>query len=353
MTKRCEEIIKEHFNDKFGGLVSDMLFRQRLSKFSVSNFEKLSNQRKIQIGQMMLEDIFKEFYPVEKIESMKILFLLRFSLNEAMIKVEEMLSQPCDIFIESTVEMNASNVETFMKSDDSKIKFVFEWLSMIEGSLLVMLEKETVVKLANAFISASMGMPAKSEELDDMKISSLNEFFNIILPAFSSVIGNAFGQQIMFMPLSFDEFRSKYFFESQFIKPEKTILTKIKLRIGDIKDSGEVLFIIKQSSGKFSELLSQAHLEKDPLEMTPPKIIVKPTGNYQKDVEEFFAYIGLPHSTIDYLLRQCDKQTLANFGYLSFTKFYLALIDEYFPTSSRNKKENIKINLARILGLKP
>ncbi|MBN2457726.1 hypothetical protein JXB31_01185 [Candidatus Woesearchaeota archaeon] len=354
MKKKAEDIAKEFFRAIFGRFIADILFRQMLDKFHIGDFESLDTIQKIKIGQKIIEDVFTKFYTEEKIENMKVLYLLRFSLNEVGGKVEEITKKECQIKINSPEEIPPMEIDTHIRffEQEGNIKFIFEWSEMLEGHLLITLSKDTSIRFAGIFMQAMMGISPEGDELDEMKVSAMNEFFNIILPVFSKVIGDSFKQMLFFTPTTYNDFKTKYFLYDEFIKPQKIIHSKINFRLDNVEHNGELFFFIKEATGRFKKLLDLAQLKKDPFEEAPPRIFAKSTGNIREDVDNFFDMLNLPRENIDYILKKIYKHSLNNFEYYDYIKFYQTLITEFLTSSSENKKEVIKINLAYLLGLK-
>jgi chemotaxis protein CheY-P-specific phosphatase CheC len=353
MRKSAEEITKQFLRSLFGKLIADIIFQQKLEKFNISSYSSLTISEKVEFGHRIIKDTFDKFYPSNKIENMLILYLMRFSLNEAAIRVEEMIHRECDINLSAPEEINSMDIKMVFESiqSDKNIKFVFEWTHMLEGDLVIILDHDTALKFSKIFMQTMMGIESEDDELDEMKLSAINEFFNIILPVFSKVIGDNFKEVIFFTPRTYNEFVPKYFYNGEFVIPQKMIHTNLSFMIDNVENTGELFFFIKEAGGRFKELLDQAQLYKDPFEDSPPRVFVKITGNTMADMIYFFKLLKIPSETVDYLLDAIYKPNFTHFEYSDYIKFYQHLISEYLPNVSENKKESIKINIAYILGM--
>jgi chemotaxis protein CheY-P-specific phosphatase CheC len=353
MRKSAEEITKQFLRSLFGKLIADIIFQQKLEKFNIGSYSSLTTSEKVEFGHRIIKDTFDKFYPNNKIENMQVLYLMRFSMNEAAIRVEEMIHRECDINLSAPEEINAVDIKQVFESiqSDKNVKFVFEWTHMLEGDLVIILDQDTALKFSKIFMQAMMGIESEDDQLDEMKLSAINEFFNIILPVFSKVIGDSFKEVIFFTPRTYAEFVPKYYYNNEFVIPQKMIHTNISFMIDGVNNTGELFFFIKESAGRFKELLDQAQLYKDPFEESPPRIFARVTGNTMADMIEFFKLMKIPTETVDYLLDSIYKPNFTHFEYSDYIKFYQHLMNEFLPNASENKKDVIKLNLAHILGM--
>ncbi|MGM5484692.1 MAG: hypothetical protein ACQEP1_02355 [Nanobdellota archaeon] len=352
MKKKAEEIIVEFFNDRFSRSIADQLLKQKMRKFGIKGFSSLTFKQKISFGQKIVESVFKKFYSKQKIENIKILLLLRFSLNEAIEKVEKMIHKKSEVKLEPLVNVDIEYADSLLQEIDSNdtIKFGFESSNLLEGLLMFSMDKKEVIDFANIMMQAMTGSASSGQEIDDMKISAVNEFFNILLPAFVSCIGDAFGEEVYFTPISYESFKEKYFFQGEFIKPEKIYTSSTTINLGKKDYTGKIYFFIKQSMESFESLVDQASQKKDPLEQSPPKVMVQLTGDVRQDVESFFKLLHLSYTEIDNILNDMNNQTINGFKYKDYESFTQKLIAGHFRKASDAKKDNIKYNLAKIFG---
>ena len=121
--KTVEQIVIDFFKDRYGLLMAQTLFKQYLKKAKVTDFEALDMHKKIFFGQKIIEKMYEKFYTPDKILNLKILFLLRFSLNQSIEKVEMMLNNTSDIELEPLVKID--NVEMNRITEEIKEPLVF------------------------------------------------------------------------------------------------------------------------------------------------------------------------------------------------------------------------------------
>jgi hypothetical protein len=129
-------------------------------------------------------------------------------------------------------------------------------------------------------------------------------------------------------------------------KVEKIIKTNLVIKIDDDEFIGNAYFLLKKSKQAFNKLMNKE--QKDIFDEKPPKYVLKKTKDINKDLEKLFALLNISKSDSEYLIERLTNKKLNDVEIMSFDDF---LISNYCPTSSDNKKENIKINLSYILGL--
>lgn len=351
--KKKTEIILEFFEDRFGPLLSETLLTQYFKRFNVISFDKMDLKLQIETGQKIIEDIYKDFYNPEKIRNFRILFLLRFSLNEAIGKIEKMINTTSKIQIEPLSDVDVIAVDTVLDviKDDSSAKFGFECSNLLDGLLMMTLETNSAISLADKLMKVMLGAEPENNKLDDIKISAVYEFFNILLPGFLEVIGDAYGTPIYFTPLYYNDFQSKYFYAGEFMTPQKIMKSVINIEIGKTKSSWDVFFFIKQADDNFSELVEQTKSKaNDPFEQNPPKILIERTGSRRFDLEKFFKMLNLRSADIDFVITKIGASSVENLNIIGKNNFTSMLIKSFFAIASDRKKETIRRNIDNIFG---
>ncbi len=350
--EKGEEIIKGFFKERFGSLVAEELFRERMDRLKIANFENMDNQQRIATGQQMIEEICSTFLSPEKVRNMKLLFLLRFSLNEAGKKVTDALKKECDIRIESPEDITSAELEEYTSSLDStdNTSFGYQLSAILDGAIIITMSNKGALELAKEIMQSMMGAEGDSDELNDLKLSAIGEFFTIILPVFTKTVGDAFDQEVLFAPMKQEEINSELLSGESARSMQLTIKTKVLISIGEFKTEGNVLFFVKKANGKIKEILDEAH--KDPFEESPPRIVVKKTGNPRLDMAVLFSMLRIPEENIGFILKSMKKDSFDDFTYLDFSRFCKILIDEFIFHASDKKQRSIKANVLHILSLK-
>ncbi|MFP4112384.1 MAG: hypothetical protein ACLFPQ_00120 [Candidatus Woesearchaeota archaeon] len=354
MKKKAETIVMEFFQDRFGKLMAGSIFKQYLKKFKISDFEKLGVNDQIKIGEKIIEGIFNKFFTPERVQNMKILYMLRFSLNEAGDKVDNMMNVESELHVEPLVNIDLSEVDDILKEIDSedKVQFGFECSQLIDGLLMITMDKSTTNDFADLVTTSMMGTKSESRELDEMKISAVYEFFNILLPEFIRVIGDLLNAEVFYTPLYYDDFKKKYFQDDKFMEPQKILKSSLSITLQHKTKKCNVVFFIKESKASFESLVEQGESrEKDPFEQMPPKILVDKTPDIRADVEKLFKILHLSAKDVDLILQQIEKSTVHDLDYHDVVNFSQKLILFFFPKASENKKESIKVNLLHVFGM--
>ncbi|MFW6231053.1 MAG: hypothetical protein ACOC32_03440 [Nanoarchaeota archaeon] len=356
MKQTTQELVMDFFKGQFGGLMSKSLFEQYYHKYHVKDLSALNKKDQIAFGQKIIRTMYSRFYDESRVRNMEILYLLKFSMNEAVEKVESMIKAESDVKIERLENVDEANMDMVLQPilDEEKIKFGFECSNMLEGLLMMVMDKEIALDFANTLIRSMMEMePENKTELDEMKLSAISEFFNILLPAFVRIIGDTYGQELYFTPLSYEEFKGKYFFEDEFISPHKTLRSGATFRVNQNEEKSDVFFFIKQSDEHFQGLVDQGKANaKDPFEEAPPQILVDRTGNRRTDLEALFRLLGLKVDNIDYILKIMGIPNVEMFNFHAVSEFYQILIMEFLKAASGNKKATIRVNLEAIFGFR-
>jgi chemotaxis protein CheY-P-specific phosphatase CheC len=354
MKKTATEIFLDFFKDRFGSLMSKSLLKQYLQRKNVSNFETLSLDKKISFGQEIIENMYLRFYNAEKVQNLKILYLLRFSMNEAVEKLESMIKKDSSVKIEPLTEIHISELSSISDEivDEKTVKVSFECSKLLDGVLMSIMEQKDVVNFATTMMKAMMGMDPPNNELDDLKISAIYEFFNILLPAFIKVIADAYDTELYFTPIYIDDFKKKYYTDLGELKiPKKIMRTTIHITVDGTNLPCNMIFLIQNSNSGFNELMKQGGATySDPFEQYPPKLLVQKTGDLRHDVEKLFGLLSLRPWEIDNILSKINRPKLSSLNYQDYTLFVSTLISDFYEYSSDNKKATIRTNMNYIFG---
>lgn len=357
MKKKAEDLVIDFFKDRYGLMMARTLFAQYLAKNGITDFDALDMQDKIQFGQSIIESVYSKFYGDEQIQNLKILFLMRFSINAAAEKVETMINIPAELDLlplkgVSTADLN----DVFQKfEDETMTNFGFECTNMIEGLLMLTFENTKAVDLSAKLIEVMLSSTAEGTVLDEMKISAIYEFFNIVLPDFMKVIGDTYGKEIFYTPLYYDQFKinPKYFTkDGKFNAPERMFESGITIKVGDIEIEGKIIFFMTGADQTFIDLLNKSGGRvQDPFDVTPPVMVVEKSGDKRADMEALFEKLGIKLDNIEYLLTEVGQPDFSFFQFRDFMKFTSILVDKYFARASDAKKKSIKMNVRNILGM--
>lgn len=354
MKKKTEEILMSHFKEHFGKMIAEMLLEQKIKDFKITSFEDLSMIEKIDFGKSMINDIFKKFYNDDKIKNMHILYLLRFSINEAIEKIEKMIKKDANVELAALTNINLDLInDTVVKLEDEKnVNIGFEVSNILDGVMIVTIEKESAIKFGIMMLQILQGEKSQDYELDDMKVSAIYEFFNILIPSFTEVLGNIYDADIFYVPLRYEEFKKKYFEGEKIKVPQQLLETELKIKIAGVKTDGLISFFINKTGDKFNDLVKSASKNaSDPWENDPPKINVSKSGNILHDLTNMFKMLNIEPKKIQKILDDINKTDL-KFDITDMIAFHKNMIDNYLTNPSEHKIDSIRANLAFLFGVK-
>ncbi len=348
-----QDLITGFFRERFGRLLAEEIVQHHLKRLGIRNLKSLSAPEQMKVGQRIIQDVSGQFYTPDRVLNLKTLYLLRFSLNQAAARIEKMIGRQCEVHLKRPAAMAAGHAKSPLQTieDKSSAKFVFMMTNTMEGALFVSMPPKEAVQLARILMQAMLGQATQDDLLDDSKLSAISEFFNILIPAFSEIVGNAFDEAIFFTPASYAAFREGYLFNNQFIWPPVVITSGFWILLEQTKCSGEILFLVREAGGNFKKLIDQANIRKSPLEQGPPTIVIRKTDSTMSDVQVLFRMLNLPADYVHELLKRMHRNDFRNFTRLDLDHFYHMLLDRLSATVSENAKENIKANLEEVIEL--
>jgi chemotaxis protein CheY-P-specific phosphatase CheC len=351
MDKKEGDLIYGFFRERFGGLVAEELVEIYLKKLNINNFELLPLKEQIDVGQNIIESISKKFYSTDRIENLKTLYLLRFSLKKAAEKVESILNKKCDLSIKHPKSLIQTEIDPHLDliKDEQCLTLGFEFVDTIKGFLMITLPKLESIELAKILMLSVEGSRAKNNELNDAKIAALTNFFNLLLPSFSDIISETFHEKINYSSISLDRFNEKFYHDGKFIIPSLMIYSKSNLHLHGLDCPCDVNLFINDASGRFKTLMNQSNVIYDPFDKAPPKLLIKQTGNVLSDVKLLFKMLNLEVSIIEDLLNLTHKKEFDKFTLVDFDHFYNNLMNKYISHFSENKINSIKFNLEKII----
>lgn len=354
MTVDAEDIVIGFFSDRYGLLMSRTLFAQYLEKLHITDFSDLKEEEKVDFGQKVIEHVYKKFYPPDKIQNLKLLFLIRFAMNSSIQKINDLLETDADMRVEPFETVFDDELADAKKLFDNPKSFNVGFTSkeVLDGALMVSMDLINSIDLGKRLIFSMTHKEDQKNEMDEIKITAIYEFFNMIIPDFLKVISDIYGQNINFLPLRYDEFLKSNCKDGRIMPPSKSFKTTLELMLGKHIVKLNVYFFLNDANKSFIELLSkQGEKAEDPFEYTPPKIFLEKTGDVRADIEKFFGLLSLRPEDLDIVMERAGFRTLDNFRFHEFAIFYKFLAEEYFPNSSEQKKRTIKENLKYLLGI--
>ena len=217
---------------------------------------------------------------------------------------------------------------------------------------MITLPQDQAIELAKLLIVTMLDSHAQNNEMNDMKKSAIQEFFSMLLPAFSEVIAETFNENLFYTPLSFDQFKSKFYFDNRFIIPTLMIHTKTKFNIKELDSEGDVFLFIKDATGRFKALMNQSNVICDPFDRSPPTLLIKPSGDILSDVRLLFKMLNIHISEVDSILKYIRVEGFKDFTSLNFDHFVHHLVKVYLKDASENKKHSVKVNLQNVISIK-
>ncbi len=243
MKKTGEEILADVFKDRFGSKAIAIV-KDSFAKQKIVGFETLDPKEQADIGQALIETVFKELLDKEIIEAMKIRFVILFAINNAIDTMKTMMQTKVNLEIRPILEEPVSKLKTIskqiLKNDTSK--FCFECSGLLIGQLVLAIETDDAVIYSKLLMKYMLGVESDNNELDNEKISTIYEFFNVLFPGILDIIGASFDNSLYFTPLFFEDFQSRFMTEDEIKKPNSIHSSSLTTTIADTKTIAKLYF---------------------------------------------------------------------------------------------------------------
>lgn len=346
-------VVYNFLTQRFGKFVSKELTELHFKKRGINDFNSLTSDEQVIVGESIIKESFEEFYNEDKISVLKTLYLLNFSLKNASKKLNQVTKTNCELFINNTDEIQITEVEELLKPVSSKdrITLAFEFTNSFEGVLVVSYKKDKALRLGRLIAKDYMENIKDEKEIEELLVSGISELYNILLPSFSSVIEKIFKTNILYIPIPFAQFKAKYFFNGKFIPIPIMMNSNINIKTSENLYKGDAMLFIKYATPQFENLMNQANIQLDPFEKNPPKIVVLPSDDHMEDMEMLMKLLKLTKENMMDVLKSLGKKDFDKFNNLEIDLFYNRLVDKYLKTASENKKESIKMNIRNLIPI--
>ena len=138
--------------------------------------------------------------------------------------------------------------------DDKKIFTKIDFTGDINGTGLLIFSEDSAIKLSKAML-LGMGMESDTDEMDDMKISAINEICNILISAYVDSFANFMNTALTMSPPSFitgsgKELLEKIFNEKNIGDDDIIMAFRSTLHICEVGTGFDVLIVLPHDSVK-------------------------------------------------------------------------------------------------------
>ena len=167
--------------------------------------------------------------------------------------ITDLTSKPVEIGVVSVVITTLEEVKKELK-DEYKIFTGISFSGDISGVGVLIFSEKSALTLSKTMLAEMMGMEDDGDELDDMKISAINETCNLIISAYVDTLANSISASLSMSPPFLNKGIEKEIIENLFgeyniTNPKDIILTfKSKLHSQGIGSGFEVLMIMPPES---------------------------------------------------------------------------------------------------------
>jgi len=166
--------------------------------------------------------------------------------------ISDLTGKPVDIGVVSVMITTLMEIKKELKNE-YKIFTGINFSGDISGVGVLIFSEESALTLSKSML-AEMGMDDDEDELNDMKISAINEACNLIISAYVDTLANSIGVSLNMSPPFFNkgieqEIMENIFKEHNTTNPDDIILTfKSELYSKGIGSGFEVLMIMPPES---------------------------------------------------------------------------------------------------------
>ncbi|ACX73351.1 MAG: chemotaxis protein CheX [Methanococci archaeon] len=138
--------------------------------------------------------------------------------------------------------------------EDKKVFTKIDFTGDINGTGVLIFSEDSAVKLSKAMLSG-MGMESDTDEMDDMKISAINEICNILISAYVDSFANFMNTSLTMSPPTFivgsgKELLEKIFNENKIDDDDIIMAFRSTLHICEVGTGFDVLIVLPHESVK-------------------------------------------------------------------------------------------------------
>ena len=334
--KKAEAIIVDYFKDKFGVLLAKSVLDQCLKEKRIDSLDSLPIEKKIAISQEIIEEVYSKFYTPDRVEIIKLLFLVQFGLNEAVGKVESILDMNVDITLDSMLQIPEYALDKLVtKLSDEEVKIAYSTSGLLTGSILLYLEEKHALTISEAVMKATVGKASDTFQMDDSRMAAMTEFLALLFPTLVDVSKRMLNGDISYKLQSIDSFTTAHVAEGVFKESCAVYKTTAFLTLFREVYPIDVYVVVVHDTDSA---------------LAGSKLLMKASGNVRTDVEQFLEKIGVGKQLLPELLSSIEKESFENCTLHDFVVMY-RLIKQHSPESAP-PTESIKATFAHLLGLR-
>ncbi|MFW5746931.1 MAG: hypothetical protein ACOCWQ_05275 [Nanoarchaeota archaeon] len=344
-------VFLEFLSRRFGSSIANQLFDIYTRKRAIQNFDAMSLKEQFDFVTYMFDAIFSKFYEQSKIARINISCFLRFALAQAAQRMEQMFNLKTEIddfTLKAMGGMSEVPLQDFTDKGNVVVNFSFDGAA--KAFLGLVHKKEMAVDFSSKLINRMMEGEGSAHD-EKMAYSAISEFYNIILPPFTDVIGDTMDVDFSYVPVDTGTLRSQAL-ENQDYAPQQVIFSTIVFKMmGKKYEVHLYCFLEEVKAQELQAFIRENVSQSDIFERNPPQIIAEKTGKRREDLAQFFnkkLNFEYGHLALDKVFDFFQIRNDDDIDYVMMQRIIDRILEQYYTRASENKKANIRANIQYI-----
>jgi len=291
-----EYALKSFLSEEFTPLMADSLVKKYKLLSGIRDVDSLEKSQKILFAETMIQKIFGRIRNQQEINTERLHFYIKLSVTEGSKKLSQMLEKKVFMDVFDIKKMSTSSLLEFVEMMKQEVFIIkTELKDFVEGTAYVLLFRRGTELIADTMTS-KMEQEKPSIGFDNIKISAVQEFLNMMISSYSDAIANILQGKLYFSILQIDPFDMPGFindvktqiFEKGENAFEKIFTTSLKIEIGSMdKVEGLVFLMLEKSPDAMKTMLNKSMSEVNlGIEQEEPQQQIVEKGEIKKKNRE-------------------------------------------------------------------
>ncbi len=369
-----EYAVKSFLSEEFNPLMAESLVKKYKSIIGIKDVDALEKSQQILFAEIVIQKVFGRIRSKEEINTERLHFYIKLSVIEGSKKLSQMLSKKVCMDVFDIKKMSTTSLLEFVEIMKQEVFIIkTELKDFVEGTAYVLLFRQGASLIADTMTS-KMEHGASSIGFDQIKISAVQEFMNMMISSYSDAIANILQGKLYFSILQIDPFDMPGFindiktqiFEKGEKAFEKIFTTNLKIEIGSIdKVEGLVFLMLEKSPDAMKTMLSRSMSEitlgaepESPAAAVEEKPVIKKKKRERRNIkmelamfmDEYFKGRD-GNEIIEFVMSQMGVLELEDLNIGQKEEFADVLLDTAFSGLSVYRRGIIKSALFEALGI--
>lgn len=346
------------FMKKFGKLVSHKIFSIYESKLNVKIEDFKDVKELMEFSNELIHDVFIKHKNEQEVEAIKLQLNLQFCVDKATDVVSSMIPDKIS-FEELKIEhISRKYFMEYLKDLTDELILTVNVKGMVEGKSIFFYDKKSASDLSNELLKTMMGMESTSKDFDEMKISALKEFLNMLIPSFVDTIANTLKKSLMFVYEENEDIMDTEAHKEKFKKEigskleqksvQKVLRASLNFNVGVNKVKQDIIFLVDKIENVLDNNVNKLDLEMDNKSAKLKEQIEMIRNEYLNFLKEYVPDVS-PVETLNSALKKMNIKSLAGLKKGHINSFVDFLKVHYLLSKTSNIQTFVTNGVRKIL----